>query len=148
MVGDGPLKKDLEALAVDLGLSRTISFAGVKNDSEMTRAYAASDLVVLPSLSEGLPIVLLEAMASGRPVVATRVGGIPELVTSGKNGYLVTPGSADEIADRVIELLGRPELAAEMGAASRALVESTHSWDAVSSRVSSVYESVLGKVMR
>jgi glycosyltransferase involved in cell wall biosynthesis len=145
LVGDGPLRKDLEELVVDLGLSGAISFAGQKSHSEIAGIYSASDIVVVPSLSEGLPMVLLEAMASGRPVVATRVGGIPELVDPGRNGYLVAPGSADEIALRVIELLGHPELAAEMGAASRTLVESAHSWDAISSRVASVYASVAGE---
>jgi glycosyltransferase involved in cell wall biosynthesis len=145
LVGDGPLRKNLEGLVVDLGLSGAISFAGQKSHSEIAAVYSASDIVVLPSLSEGLPMALLEAMASGRPVVATRVGGIPELVDPGRNGYLVAPGSADEIADKLLELLGHPELAAEMGAASRALVESSHSWDAISSRIVSVYASVAGE---
>ena len=144
LVGDGPLRGSLETLARDIGVSEFVSFMGWKDHSEMVSIYAASDIVALPSLSEGLPMVLLEAMASGKPVVATRVGGIPELIDQGGNGYLVAPGSESEIADRVMELLARPELAAQMGTASRALVESSHSWVAVAMRVSSVYASVVG----
>jgi len=145
LVGDGPEKEKLEELTAELGLAKSISFVGRKDQREMTRFYSACDLVVLPSLSEGLPMVLLEAMASGKPVVASRVGGIPELIIHGRNGYLVTPGSPDEIADGVIELLGRPEQKAGMGSLSRELIETTHSWESIGLRVKSVYADVMGE---
>lgn len=143
LVGDGPLRQDLEELATQLRLSGSVSFVGEKSHSEMVSVYAGCDLVVLPSLSEGLPMVLLEAMAAGKPVVASRVGGIPEVISEGRTGYLVSPGSPDEIADRVIELLGRPELMTEMGTLSRELVKATHTWSSVARKVVAVYARVM-----
>jgi glycosyltransferase involved in cell wall biosynthesis len=148
LVGDGPERGKLERLTGELGLLNSVSFVGQKSHSEMARFYARCDLVVLPSLSEGLPAALLEAMASGKAVVASKVGGIPELISHGRNGFLVAPGSSDEIADGVIELLGRPEDMARMGVISRRLIENTHSWNSIASQVRSVYASAVGKERR
>jgi len=143
LVGDGPLRSRLEALTVELALSENIAFVGERSRSELPNMYAWCDAVVMPSLSEGLPMVLLEAMASGRPVIASGVGGIPELVKHGETGHLVSPGSVEELADGIIELLGRPDLMEKMGIASRKLVEAAHSWDAVASAVYSIYKELL-----
>ncbi|MFQ5905790.1 MAG: glycosyltransferase family 4 protein [bacterium] len=142
LVGNGPLRSKLEALTCELGLSSHIAFIGEKPRSELPRMYAWCDAVVMPSLSEGLPMVLLEAMAVGRPVVASSVGGIPELVKHGETGHLVSPGSVDELADGIIQLLERPDLMGKMGVASRKLVEAAHSWDRVASDVHSVYKEL------
>jgi len=144
LVGDGPLRSDLETLTNELDLRERVEFAGESPHSELSEMYAWCDLVVMPSLSEGLPTVLPEAMATGRPVVASRVGGIPELLKHGETGYLVSPERVDELAGSIIELLGKPDLMEKMGAASHELVESTHSWGAIASDTHSVYLS-LGK---
>lgn len=89
VIGEGSLRESLERLAGELGLSSKITLTGVRRD--MRSVYAALDLVVMPSLWEGLPITLLEAMACQRPILATTVGGIPEVITDEKNGLLIPP---------------------------------------------------------
>lgn len=96
VIGEGSLRESLERLAGELGLSAKITFAGVRRD--MRLVYAALDLVVMPSLWEGLPITLLEAMACRRPIVATTVGGIPEVIAHEKSGLLVPPRDVPALA--------------------------------------------------
>ena len=119
LVGDGPERERLERLAVELGIEHDVTFAGAVGSDRIHEHYAASDVFCLPSLAEGIPIVLMEAMATGLPVVATRVGGIPELVRDGKSGLLVAPGRADVLAAALGRLAGAPELRAAMGTAAR-----------------------------
>ena len=97
VIGDGPLRPDLEGLARDFGVADLISFQGGKDKAAVAAALRRADVFVLPSLSENLPCALLEAMSTGLPVVATGVGGIPEVVDSDQ-GILVAPGSADGLA--------------------------------------------------
>lgn len=119
LVGDGPLRRALEQRVEALGLTGSVRFTGALPPPEVARHYAASDAAVLASFGEGIPLVLMEAMNHGRPVVATRVGGIPELVEHGVNGLLVAPGSVPELAAALRRLLRDPARAAEMGAAAR-----------------------------
>jgi glycosyltransferase involved in cell wall biosynthesis len=116
VVGDGPDRPDLEATAAGLGLGTRVHFAGRRAD--VPRMLAAADLFVLPSHREALPTVVAEAMASGLPVVATRVGGTPEMVSEG-HGRLVEPGDPEGLAAAVVELLGDGTLAAAMSARAR-----------------------------
>jgi glycosyltransferase involved in cell wall biosynthesis len=106
LVGDGPDRMSLEALAKELGLTDAVTFAGRLPEEETLAEIARSDLLVLPSFMEGLPIVLMEAMAVGVPVIASRVAGIPELVEDGETGLLFTPSDWDELASRIDFLLG------------------------------------------
>ena len=106
LVGDGPDRTSLEALAKELGLSDAVTFAGRLPEEETLAEIARADLLVLPSFMEGLPIVLMEAMAVGVPVIASRVAGIPELVEDGETGLLFTPSDWDELASRIDFLLG------------------------------------------
>jgi glycosyltransferase involved in cell wall biosynthesis len=145
LVGGGPLRLRMETLAAELGLLDSMEFVGERRRSELPQMYAWCDSVVMPSLSEGLPMVLLEAMAVGRPVIASAVGGIPEILRDGETGILVSPGNVDELAQRIIGLLGNPGLARKMGAAARRLVEATSSWDVIASQVFSVYDSLSRK---
>jgi glycosyltransferase involved in cell wall biosynthesis len=104
VIGDGPLRLDLEKLADDLGVGDLVSFQGGKDKMAVAAALRRADVFVLPSLAENLPCALLEAMATGLPVVATGVGGIPEVVGSGQ-GILVAPGSADALADALGQIV-------------------------------------------
>ena len=99
LVGDGPLRAELEGLARSLGLGGAVLFAGYQPNPE--RYLAAMDVFVLPSRAEAMPLVIPEAWAAGRPVVASRVGGIPELIEDGKTGLLVEPGDVDGLAARL-----------------------------------------------
>jgi glycosyltransferase involved in cell wall biosynthesis len=117
VVGDGPRRPMLESLAAELGLAEMVHFVGTQSD--IPAVLALSDVVVLSSHIEANPVSLLEAMACGKPVVATRVGSVPETVVEGQNGYLVKPGDEPHLARRMAELLRDPVQAAAMGRAGR-----------------------------
>jgi glycosyltransferase involved in cell wall biosynthesis len=111
LIGDGYQKPYLESLAEEMGITKQVSFLGrVPFGPELFRAYRESHIFVLPSLSEGIPKTLLEAMASGLPIVATRVGGIPDVVKDGETGLLVEPRSPEQIAQAVERLVSDPLL--------------------------------------
>jgi glycosyltransferase involved in cell wall biosynthesis len=115
IVGDGDYRPALHELAVRRGLSERITLAGLRYD--IPDLLGTSDLFVLPSLDEALPTVLAEAMAARRPVIASAIGGIPEMVADGVNGLLLPPGEPTQLAQACIRLLNNPDLAAKMGAA-------------------------------
>jgi glycosyltransferase involved in cell wall biosynthesis len=114
LIGEGPLRGALEARARALGVLERCRFTGARSD--VADLVAALELVALPSRSEGLPFALLEAMALGRPVVATAVGGCPEVVEEGRTGLLVPAGDPAALAGAISRLLERPEEARAMGA--------------------------------
>ncbi|HKP09715.1 MAG TPA: glycosyltransferase, partial [Gaiella sp.] len=117
LVGDGDDRERLEQRAHDLGLARSCLFVGYQED--VAPWYAICDAVVLTSASEGTPVTIIEALAAGRPVVATRVGGVPDVVEEGETGFLVRPRDTHALAER-LEILARdPERRAAMGSAGR-----------------------------
>lgn len=120
VVGDGPIRPQVRDLAGRLGLDGRIAFPGLRHDA--ARLMAVFDVFMLSSVYEGLPVAVLEAMALGRPVVATRVGGLPGVIQDGRHGFLVPPGDPGALAERVVELLRRPELRQAFGEASAARV--------------------------
>lgn len=126
--GDGPLRASLERRVAALGLTDRVSLPGFRDD--LDRLIPSADLVVLPSLTEGLPNVALESAAAGVPVVATAVGGTPEVVVDGRTGFLVPPADAPALAGRVIDLLRDRVMARAFGAAARRRVEEHFSFHA------------------
>ncbi len=122
LVGDGPERAALEARARDLGLSDAVLFTGYLGQSDVAVQLLKSDIFVLPSFAEGVPVVLMEAMAARRPVIAPRVAGVQELVEDGVSGYTVPPGDLETLSARIETLLGDPALRMRMGAAGRAKV--------------------------
>jgi glycosyltransferase involved in cell wall biosynthesis len=140
LVGDGPLRHELERLVDELGLASAVRFVGAVAD---TRPYLAEATVVaLTSPYEGSPNALLEAMASGRPVVATAVGGVPELIEHGREGLLVEP-TDEAVASALTELLCDPESASRMGTHARTRAEA-FDWSLTVARTEAAYRSVLG----
>jgi len=119
LIGDGPERKMLEAEARDLGLSDCMSFVGYKSQDAVAQALGEADLLVLPSFAEGVPVVLMEAMAARLPVVATRIAGVPELVSDGESGLLVAAGDETALARAILQLLANPAQMLRMGAAGR-----------------------------
>ncbi len=117
VVGDGPLRAELSEHAKDLGLGDAVTFAG--STDKVGAVLASTDVFVLTSIKEGCSNVILESMAAGRPVVATSVGGNPELIAEGETGFLLPVGDAEGIARRVLDLLGDEELRRRMGRAGR-----------------------------
>ena len=117
MVGEGPMHAELEAQIAILGLAGKVHLLGPRND--MPDVYNDLDLLVCSSYSEALPLALMEAMASGLPTVATRVGGVPDIVEHGQTVWLVGPGDFDDIANRCAQLLTDDELRQHMGRRAR-----------------------------
>jgi len=111
IVGDGPLLADMRSLAYDFGITRQVTFTGPAEGVELMSAF---DVFLLPSRYEGLPYVLLEAAASGLPIVSTDVGGARDVVNDGENGYVLPEQNVELLADRMRELARRPELRASM----------------------------------
>lgn len=143
IIGDGPERHKLEALANHLGLSGAAFFLGDRSD--VPDLLAALDVFVLCSYTESFPNAILEAMAMGRPVVATNVGGTPELVEEGKTGYLVPVGDAEAIARRIVQLLRNPPLRSEMGQAGLERVKRDFTTERVKQQLEELYDSLLGK---
>lgn len=123
LIGDGPDRARLEEQVRDLNLAGAVRFTGYQNQDEVAAALAQAAIFVLPSFAEGVPVVLMEAMAARRPVVATRIAGIPELVEDGVSGRIVPPGDAVALADAVCAILSDPDRAETMGQAGRRIVE-------------------------
>jgi glycosyltransferase involved in cell wall biosynthesis len=125
ILGDGPLKPSLMRRIEERGLSSRVRLMGVRHDARAI--LGAAEVVVQPSDWEGLPMVVLEAMSAARPVVATRIRGVQELVRDGIDGLLVAPGDADALATGIRTLLDHPDLARRLGAAAASRVESDFS---------------------
>lgn len=133
MLGDGPLRASMEEMAGRLGVE--VQFTGNVSDPE--RYYRQADILVLTSWHEGTPNVIMEAMASGLPVVATRVGGVEDLV-SDRTGYLCD--TYEELADRVRELVHNPAKRLELGREARSWIERKHSFESLRSHLQSLYQ--------
>jgi glycosyltransferase involved in cell wall biosynthesis len=127
LVGDGPMRPTLERRMAELGLEKVVRITGLLGAEEVRRQLRAAQAFVLPSFTEGLPVALMEAFAQRRPVVATSVGAVSELVRPGETGWLVNPGSVEAMADALRELLRTaPGRLAEMGRRGAALVAERH----------------------
>jgi len=117
ILGEGELESELKTLAAELGVAGSCTFTGF--EPNVPEALAGLDVFALPSLVEGLPMVLLEAMAAGKPIVASRIAGSLEAITDGLDGLLATAGDADALAALLIELIRSPHLAAQLSAAAQ-----------------------------
>jgi sugar transferase (PEP-CTERM/EpsH1 system associated) len=143
LVGDGPLRPAMEEKAEALGLSDTVVFTGIRRD--VPEILALLDVFVLPSLWEGLPIALLEAMAAGLPVVATRVGGVPEVVVDGATGLLVPPRAPEALSKAILKLLQDPDLRQKMGQAGQERVREYFSVERMVEETEALYERLLAE---
>ncbi len=123
LAGDGPDRGALEALVKDLGLEDRVKFMGFQTDTQVREILTASDIFVLPSYVEGVPVSAMEAMAVGVPVVATNVGGTSELISDGYSGLLIRPSDAESICDAVMRLEANPQLAQSISINGRTKVE-------------------------
>jgi glycosyltransferase involved in cell wall biosynthesis len=141
VIGDGPAADKLKVLAEDLHLSESVHFLGERSD--VPDLVGALDILVLSSYSESFPNAVLEAMAMGKPVVSTNVGGIPELVEEGQTGFLVPPRDPTAIADRVLSLCRDSPRRLQMGRAARERVESNFTVQAVTARLEGIYVRLL-----
>jgi len=142
IVGDGPRKEIVCNYIKEKGLQDSIIMTGHRDD--MPQVMASFDIMVLPSYAnEGLPQALLQALSMGRPVVASNVGSIPEIVIDGETGYLIPPRNPSQLADRMISLIKENGLRDEMGKAGRNLVASRFSLEGMLDRIESLYRELL-----
>lgn len=154
VVGDGPERGALEARAARLGVGGRVRFEGFVPREELEARFAGCDAFVLPAVvdvkgdTEGLGVVLLEAMSYGKPVVASAAGGIVDIVRDGRNGLLVPPGDAEALAAALRALRDDPPRAREMGARGREDVAAGFSWPVIIDRLEGVYREVAGAAGR
>ena len=142
VAGDGPQKSELEQAAQALEMRQMVSFVGQKSADEIAGLMQAADIYVQPSLGEGLGLGAVEAMASGLPVIASRVGGLPEVVLHGETGLLVPPSDAPALAD-ALRLLTNANRRAEMGSAGRVRAQTHFDTARMVGETRVVYQSVL-----
>jgi glycosyltransferase involved in cell wall biosynthesis len=141
LIGSGPLQAPLEKLAKDSNLSGRIVFTGTRED--MPSVYAALDTVVLPSLREGLPMTILEALAAKCAVIATEVGGIPTVIRHGETGLLIPPGDAVALERAMLQLAENPDLGRQLGRNGYRVVEAGFSSEAMARQYLMLYAQLL-----
>jgi len=139
----GRYETELRALATQLGVTAHTHFAG--HQPQAANLMVDLDVFVLPSYREAMPMSILEAMAAAKPVVATRVNGVPEVVVDGVTGLLVPPGNPDALAEAILKLLQNPEMARDMGIAGRKRVQKHFNLDKLHEQVFALYEEVVVK---
>jgi len=145
VIGDGPERARLEALVRESGLGDRVVLRGRVPAAELRAAYGAADVLALPSVldsrsdTEGLGVVLLEAMSYGVPVIGSKIGGIPDIVIDGETGLLVPPGDSAALATELQRLAQDEDLRARLGAAGRAHIRGPFAWDSVVAAWESCY---------
>jgi glycosyltransferase involved in cell wall biosynthesis len=151
IVGDGGERQRLELLATSLEMTSRVSFAGLAPAADLDAHFRRCDALVLPAVhdplsgTEGLGVVLIEALAYGKPVVASDIGGIPDVVRHGETGLLVPPGDGDALAAALRSLADYPARARAFGEAGRLDVADRFSWDRIASRLATLYHDVVAR---
>lgn len=142
LVGDGPRRRDLEELVREIGLEEQVHFLGSRDREEIPKLLAISDIFVLPSLWEGLPTAVIEAMAAGCPVVATAVAGTPEIVLDRETGFLVESRDPETLAQKIAELLKDSQLREEMKRAGIKRIEENFTLEKMVQKYEAVYSNL------
>lgn len=148
VIGDGPEKENLTKLVNSLHIQNNVVFTGYVKDTDLTAYYCSADVFVLPSINlnghtEALGVVILEAMASGVPVIGTSVGGVPDIIKNGYNGFLVPEKSPENLSNKIIELLLNKQIRYKFIENGVNTVRSTFSWTGISKNVINLYSSVI-----
>lgn len=138
IVGNGPDRDKLETLAQELNLQNRIFFVGNVSNEKIPEYMAKADLFVLPSLSEGFPLVIAEAMASGLPIVTTNVGGLPDIVKNGENGFLVEPKNPEALADKIMLLLNNKNTCKKISNTNKIIIRD-YSWSNITEKLERIY---------
>lgn len=139
LVGDGALRVEFESLCYQIGQSDAILFMGARTD--VPRILASCDAAILPSLAEGLPNSVLEYMAAARPIIATQVGGIPELIDQGVTGLLVPPADTVSLANAIMQVMDDPMASLKMGQLAREKAQSEFSYERLLDDIDSIYKN-------
>jgi glycosyltransferase involved in cell wall biosynthesis len=144
ILGDGVEANSLEKLVHNLNLGQNVTFSGRVDNGVVPDYLACSDVFVLPSLSEGFPVTFCEAMASGLPIVSTRVEGLSEIVSDGINGFLVEPASPAQLADKILLLLNNNALRDEISINNKGWAK-LNSWDHIVDRIEEIYSKTISR---
>ena len=144
--GDGPERENLQEAARVLGLESQVHFAG--QSSDMPAVYSSLDLLVLPSINEGMPMTLIEGLASATPIIATAVGDVHKLIRNGETGLLVEPADPEALTGAVLKMLSDPIQAETMARTGQQLVQERFSAEVMAEEYSAVYRDVLGEIQR
>lgn len=145
LVGDGPERQRIANAVRARGIGNQTVLAGALSEERLHALYERADLFVHPTHYEGSSMVTLEAMAHAAPVVATRVGGIPDKVVDGVTGLLVSPGDVDALGRAITAALSEPEMLSEWGAEGRRIVEAAFSWQSRTAEILELYETILAE---
>lgn len=143
VAGDGPQRAELELLARSEASGNSVRFIGEIFGSRVPELLRDSDVLICPSIADASPTVLMQAMACGVPIVATNVGGIPEVLDYGRYGLLVSPNNPKELCEALVKLHKSPELAEKLGKRGRLEVERNYDWEVIARRVLEVYQECL-----
>jgi len=149
IAGDGPLRNKLEDLILKLGIKSYIKFLGAVEQNEVLKLYQQAHIFILPSVTasngdqEGIPVVLMEAQATGLPIISTYHTGIPEVVVDGKSGFLVPEKDVDALADKLEYLIEHPELWPEMGRYGRKFVEERYNIKKLNQQLVEIYQNLI-----
>lgn len=142
ITGRGPIEHYLRELVTKMRLDNNFSFLGFIDMKHLIKTYQNASIFIFPSYYEGLPTSILEAMACGVPVIATGVGGIPEVISDGENGFIVPIKDPKAITNSVIKLLENQKLRIKMGKIARKTIEENYSWDSIASKALEYYKSI------
>ena len=152
IVGKGHLEAEVKAQCQEMGLDQAVRFLGFVTKEELAEEYAACDVFVLPAIvdskgdTEGLGIVMIEALAHGKPVIASNVGGIPDVITNGKTGILIPEKDPDALTTAVIDMLNHPDQANSLGKAGLADIQSRFSWKKILPQWQAVFSQALSRM--
>ena len=141
--GDGPLEQSVRDLVVSLGLSDVIRFRKRTSYSEVPNDYRTAHIFITTSISDGTPVSILEAMASGLPCIATNVGGIPEWVENNETGLLIQPKRPQEVAQAILTLADDPALRSRLGTAARKIILMNGQWNIVMAQAEKDYQALI-----
>ena len=143
IVGDGPRKKELENMVKEMGIFEHVVFTGFVRD--IPGIYSFTDVAILSSWSEGLPQSLLQAMAAGVPVIATKVGGVSEIVIHEETGILIEPGDHEALGKAIIQTFDNPDYAVELAERAKDNVMKKHSVNHMVDKIEGLYKDLLGR---
>jgi len=141
--GDGPLEQSIRDLVASLGLSEVIRFKEKTSYSEVPEDYRRAHIFITTSTSDGTPVSILEAMASGLPCIATKVGGTPEWVTDKKTGLLIQPEAPEQVAQAILTLVSDPSLCSRMGSAAREVILRHGQWNTLMAQAEKDYQALI-----
>lgn len=143
IIGSGPLIEELSELIEVLHLDKVVHLLGAKDQTQIIHALDNSDIFILPSVAEALPVVLMEAQSTGLPVIATKVGSVDKIILNEKSGFLVPPRNVDILADKIYYLCNHPEMWHVMGKAGRHNVENNFDIHKLNDRLENIYQALI-----